>query len=188
MTVASYILFQQLVGAAKDGARLVDSMDHGDVHWRQVADVGLILANEDARINPGAVLLFALFHDCRRENEHHDPFHGHRGAMALGAATDHWGGDGVGKSIALAFTACWIHHGGHVEEFSPTIGACLDADRLLLPRVGIKRDPAYFSLKASRLMIEDGWHHTREIPTWETLREEFDQLDWHRRSTSKERT
>jgi uncharacterized protein len=52
---------------------------HGPDHWRRVERNGLLLAsrtNADVEV----VKLFALFHDCRRENEGCDEGHGQRGA------------------------------------------------------------------------------------------------------------
>ena len=59
--------------------RIVDSTIHGLAHWRQVEFNGLLLApitGADVTV----VRLFALFHDCKREDDGYDETHGERGA------------------------------------------------------------------------------------------------------------
>ncbi len=62
------------------GSRLRDSYAHGERHWRAVAFAGLELIPATVGADPNTVLLFALFHDARRENEWEDPEHGLRSA------------------------------------------------------------------------------------------------------------
>lgn len=126
---------------------LSDFSFHGQVHWRQVETNGLRLA----RIN-GAdqklVRLFAVYHDAKRENEGHDPKHGHRAAEL--ALEDH----GVLFSLEqddldkLVY-ALQFHNGGHVSD-DLAIGTCWDADRMDLPRVGAKIDPKYMSTELGK--------------------------------------
>ena len=95
------------------------------------------------------VKLFALFHDSRRENDGYDPLHGQRGAeLALSMHGDLFSIDDV--QLELLVLACELHHQGAMTE-EPTIGACFDADRLDLIRVGIVPDP-------EKMCTEEGKH------------------------------
>jgi uncharacterized protein len=117
--------------------QLGDWSPHGPNHWKNVEANGLSLARDsDADII--VVRLFAVFHDCERQTDSTDPEHGQRAAaLALGL-------HGSLFSIApqqlddLCYACTW-HHRGKVTDH-PTIGVCWDADRLDLPRVGIRPD------------------------------------------------
>jgi len=141
---------------------------HGGCHWRRVAEVGLHIADAEG-VDRHAVLLFAILHDCRRENDGHDPGHGPR-AAALARALGH-SALGVSPRVLERLAAAMHHHtDGHVSD-DPLIGACWDADRLDLPRVGIAPEPAYLSTTTAR----DGGtiarfaDFRREPMTWEDL-------------------
>ena len=56
------------------------------------------------------------------------------------------------------------HADGTVSS-DPTVGACWDADRLDLPRVGITPRPELFSTEAAR----NAGHRPAEPPTWAAL-------------------
>jgi uncharacterized protein len=121
---------------------------HGEAHWRCVTATGLALAAAIEEADPALVFCFGLLHDTRRENETVDPGHGPRAAAYAEELRDH----GVllldeSRFTALA-TALRLHSDGHVSS-DHTIGACWDADRLHLPRVGITPNPALFSTTAA---------------------------------------
>jgi uncharacterized protein len=95
------------------------------------------------------VLLFALLHDSRRENEYDDPGHGERGARLarelyaegiLGLDADQM------NKLVLA---CRTHTDGTTST-DATVGVCFDADRFDLGRVGIEPDPELMSTDAGR--------------------------------------
>src|SRR4051794_33203619 len=84
------------------------SRDHGEQHWKAVAEAGLKLAPRVEGCDAEIVLLFALFHDSQRFNEFDDPEHGLRGGqlarMMCGTAFD------VGQSrLDLLADACTKH-------------------------------------------------------------------------------
>lgn len=123
---------------------------HGLEHWKRVGQNGLALADETEGADAEVVLLFALFHDSMRLNDGYDPDHGRRGS-------------GLARELAhllpleqrrldLLAAACDDHADGLVCA-DPTVGACWDADRLDLPRVGIRSDPELLSTGAARARL-----------------------------------
>ncbi len=112
---------------------------HGEAHWLKVTTNARRIAMADG----GDVLvatLFGVFHDCCRKSEGHDHNHGKRAAeyvqtLDLGLNTE---------QKRLLYLAIMGHADAKVSG-NPTIGACWDADRLDLPRVGCEIDPEYLS-------------------------------------------
>lgn len=154
---ASHVIpdLDQLLDAVRADALLRSSRAHGEGHWLAVAATGLELHAHStaARMrapDPLLVVLFGLLHDCRRENETYDPEHGHRAADV--AASLHTCGLLTLEQTELdvLVEACMLHHSGEVNEEHATIGACFDADRLQLPRVGIAVRHRYISTAAGR--------------------------------------
>jgi len=142
----------RLVTAIHERSPLHTSYIHGDQHWRAVAEAGLRLLEDpdNRRADAMVVFLFALFHDALRENENDDPGHGRRGAEL---AEEFQGRYFLlpPERLGLLVEAC----AGHTDmRFSdnPTIGVCLDADRLNLWRVGKTPEAKYLSTDAA---IED---------------------------------
>jgi uncharacterized protein len=141
---------------------------HGDAHWRRVGEAGLFLAEREG-VSTHVVLLFAIFHDCRRENDGHDPEHGPRAA----ALAEQIGHEPLGLSVeelaALAH-AMREHDRGRVTG-DALVGACWDSDRLDLPRVGITPDPRLLSTGTARdrHTIARFADFRREPKTWEAL-------------------
>jgi uncharacterized protein len=115
---------------------------HGPDHWRRVERNACVLAARTGAIVP-VVRLFALFHDCRRENDGQDPDHGRRGADFAAAVRGKWF-DLPEPHFKLLHHAC-VHHTDGFHHDDPTIGTCWDADRLDLGRVGKRPDPAFMS-------------------------------------------
>lgn len=103
---------------------------HGPEHWERVERnaIALCAANEKADLE--ICRLFAICHDCKRENEDKDPEHGHRAADWI---KDHLNLVPVrGDRLEKLLEACRYHNDGQVSK-DPTIGTCWDADRLDLP-------------------------------------------------------
>lgn len=141
---------------------------HGDSHWRRVAEAGLHIADAEG-IDRHAVLLFAILHDCRRENDGHDPGHGPR-AAALARATGHQA-LGVSPQVLERLAHAMHHHTDGLTTDDPLVGACWDADRLDLPRVGIAPVGRYLSTATARdgATIARFADVGREPMTWEVL-------------------
>ena len=167
----------RLVEAVYAVANRPHSRDHGDAHWRAVAWTGLRLLPDVPTAQPLVVLLFALFHDAKRENEYTDPEHGLRGAelsRRLHGQTNllpH-------AAQELLYVACRDHTGAPTSD-DPTIGACFDSDRLNLWRVGIAPSPKFLSTAPARdpeLIREAATFHGR-APEWPDLVRAYLEVD-----------
>jgi uncharacterized protein len=110
---------------------------HGEYHWRRVATNGLDLAAE-VGADPLLVVLFGIFHDSMRYGDGPEDGHGRRGgalarrlnAELLGLPDDR---------LDLLDITCKGHTDGKTSQ-DPTIGACWDADRRDLCRLGRQVD------------------------------------------------
>ncbi|QDT14849.1 HD domain-containing protein [Alienimonas californiensis] len=126
---------------------------HGPRHWARVERNGLYCARS-CGADGEVVTLFALFHDCRRMNDGHDPDHGRRG----GAFAERLNGRFFQLEpdrLATLVAACARHTDGETTD-DPTIGACWDGDRLDLIRLGIEAAPHYMSTPAGLEIAETG--------------------------------
>lgn len=133
---------------------------HGINHWTRVRENGLFLAKK-TKANKKVVELFALFHDCRRENEGYDPEHGRRGAeLALRLNKSLFDVDE--EELGLLRTACSLHTHAKSHE-DVTIQTCFDADRLDLGRVGIMPDPKFLSTSIAQEQEVISWAYRRSI-------------------------
>jgi len=137
--------------AALDAVRILSpssrSPVHGEDHWRRVATNGLDLAVE-VGADRLLVVLFGLFHDSMRFNESQDYGHGRRGGFLACCLNDELLGLSDDR-LDLLDAACAGHTNGGISE-DPTIGACWDADRLDLCRLGYRIDPGAMSTAPGR--------------------------------------
>ena len=159
----------RLVASVLESSTGKDSFLHGEGHWRRVAAAGLALLPETPAADPAVVFLFALFHDSMRLNDGHDPRHGPRGAALAGELRGE-AFDLDDANMDLLGFACEEHTNGGVGS-DPTVGACWDADRLNLWRVGIRPDPRLLSTEAARNGGRIKWARDlqREHVAWEEL-------------------
>lgn len=149
-----------------------DSFYHGEDHWRGVADQALWLAESLSWGRTERVFLYAFgaAHDCRRENDDRDPEHGQRAADWL--VQERWAHRlGIPHLEGLLYDSLVRHDQGFTTTTSLT-GACWDADRSLLERVGIVPNPRYFSTVPAHLfaaMVARGGDVAYEPATWDDL-------------------
>lgn len=110
---------------------------HGIDHWTRVLINGLRIS-EFNNANKKVLIVFAFFHDIRREHEAGDPEHGIRAAKYLQSFKYKIN---ISKSeLDKAMIACEGHtHIMHHDDID--VASCWDADRLDLYRVGVKPDP-----------------------------------------------
>jgi uncharacterized protein len=120
---------------------------HGPAHWRRVERNGLKLAAHTGA-DVSVIRLFAIFHDCRRENDLTDIGHGARGAE-FATTFRHMLHTLTDESFERLHVACALHT-DDLRHSDPTIGTCWDADRLDLTRVGVLPDPRFMSTDFGR--------------------------------------
>jgi uncharacterized protein len=108
---------------------------HGITHWGRVLENGRRLAAFTGA-DPSVLEYFSILHDSRRQSERRDPAHGERAAeLARDLRAEIDLGD---DAFALLVDACICHTRGAAARADITIQTCLDADRLDIPRVGVR--------------------------------------------------
>jgi len=108
---------------------------HGPAHWKAVLANGMTLAGKlDA--DRELVAVFALLHDCRRENEWRDPRHGARAADVARELNGQFYNFAADRLAKLTEALHW-HDAGRVHT-DIDISSCWAADRIELRRVGIE--------------------------------------------------
>ncbi|MCW2925503.1 MAG: hypothetical protein JWM98_2907 [Thermoleophilia bacterium] len=159
-----------LLAPVRADASLLDSNAHGENHWRAVARCAVEIRRTDPAPDGGVLFLFAVLHDARRESEHRDPEHGPRAARLAERLRAEGLFELDDARMALLVEACELHDTG-VTSTDPTIGACYDADRLNLRRVGIEPDAAYLSrpVSSSTGFVDRCSAFDREAYTWDAL-------------------
>lgn len=115
---------------------------HGPSHWRRVERNALEIATSNGAI-VAVVRLFAVFHDSRRENDGVDSEHGERGAKYAASLRGTLFNLSDTHFELLQYACRWHTHGQLSDD--PTIGACWDADRLDLTRIGITPKAEFMS-------------------------------------------
>jgi uncharacterized protein len=108
---------------------------HGLHHWEQVEANGILLAQQP-ETDLLVVRIFSYLHDCKRQDDWEDPLHGDRSAEFVLSVRGTLLGNLHSEQVEKLWWACHWHNKG-VTHLDPTIGACFDADRLELTRVGI---------------------------------------------------
>lgn len=130
----------------------IDSI-HGPDHWRRVERNALKISASNGAIVGGA-RLFAVFHDSRRWDDGMDSEHGKRGAeFALSLRGTLFELSDAHFEL-LHYACCWHAYGKLSED--PTIGACWDADRLDLDRVGTSPNARFMSTAPGRSLSSQG--------------------------------
>ncbi len=140
---------RKLIDAVMRGSTSRDSFFHGEPHWKCVAWSGLELCRSLPGADRAIVFLFGLLHDTQRLNDGTDPDHGRRAGAFVGRlhGTVFRLSDPQLKTLARA---CNEHADGLTSPEDVTVGACWDADRLNLWRVGTEPDPRFLSTKPAR--------------------------------------
>ena len=131
------------------------SRDHGPEHWRDVTRTGLMLCQK-AKADPVVVFLFGAFHDTQRRSDHRDPQHGPRAATLVNRLVGSGELDLTERQSTLLQYALFWHDAGRTHH-NPTIGACWDADRLMLIRVGMRVNPALLCTRWAQENPGSGW-------------------------------
>jgi len=138
-------LFEYAVGGFKLGSRSY----HGPEHWENVERNVIAIAEATPGADMMVCRVFAILHDSQRQDEDEDKLHGTRAARFIKSLYDEGQLSVINKSqLDKLLHACVNHAKGETTD-DPTIGACWDADRMDLLRVGTIPDPKFFSTKAA---------------------------------------
>ena len=88
-TVNSKVLSLELLDHLLEQFPLGESVLHGKDHWMRVLYNGRLLAKETGA-NLNVVELFAVLHDCKRDNDDYDLEHGRRAAEYIKEICSRW--------------------------------------------------------------------------------------------------
>jgi uncharacterized protein len=121
-----------------------------------VASFGAQLSRETPGADSQVVSLFAAFHDTQRYTHGRDPHHHGRRAAELALTLRGVLFEATDKQLEVLVEAIAKHADGLLTD-DPTIGCCWDADRLDLPRCGIRVDPAMLSTPAAKRRAQVSW-------------------------------
>lgn len=146
---------------------------HGPRHWQRVGLAGLKLLKRVPEADAETIFLFALIHDSQRVNDGKDVEHGPRAARLVRELDGEFIHLSEDQYDRLTF-ACRHHERGAVSD-DPTIGACWDADRLNLHRVGVWPKTKYLSTAAAKKRGTILWAYElqQQSVTWESLVESY---------------
>jgi len=108
---------------------------HGPDHWRAVLANGMALASS-LRSDCSLVAVFALLHDCCRENEWHDPRHGPRAAGVARELNGRLFDFSETRLFRMTEAIHWYDAAKTSSDLD--ISCCWAADRIELRRVGIE--------------------------------------------------
>lgn len=124
---------------------------HGLSHWQKVENNAIEIASY-CNANLRVVRHFAYLHDACRQDENDDPDHGVRAALWICDLQRNSELTLSPNEMKLLVHAIMFHNHGMVSR-NPTIGACWDADRLDLVRVGITPSKRLLSTMYAKNLI-----------------------------------
>lgn len=124
---------------------------YGIEHSDRVAENGKRLLLPGA--SPNVVAAFAYLHDAERSDRETDSEHGEKAALLVDTIRHEYLADLTDTEIELLKEACRVHGSTH-KTGKPTIDICLDADRLDLPRLGIKPTPEKMATEKGAIMAD----------------------------------
>jgi uncharacterized protein len=127
---------------------------HGVPHWGRVLENGRRLAAVTGA-DPRVVEMFSIFHDACRRRDTWDPDHGPRAAALARQLRELTGLDD--GQLSELISACDSHTIGPAEDATITVLTCLDADRLDIPRVGLRIKPDLLFTGAGRIPEMLSW-------------------------------
>lgn len=146
-------LVQRMRDLAVDQFNLGPQSYHGFSHWDNVVRNVQALCVETPEADLLVCQLFAVLHDCKRQNEDDDPKHGPRAAEYVKRLQHRSGKLNITPDQFDQLFHAIYHHTDGVLHDDPTIGVCWDADRMDLLRVNIMPDPKFFSTEAAKKLM-----------------------------------
>jgi uncharacterized protein len=169
------LLFYDILAFVRERSTCTYSWEHGEAHWKLVAQCGLRLGREVENCDTWIVLLFAVFHDAMRCDDGDDWEHGQRACELVHQMAAHHARCLSRKQEYVLATACLLHN-RRIPCVHPTMGTCFDADRLNYPRGGTSLDTSQLSTRAAkdpRMIAWSARQLARPVPSWETIWKQF---------------
>jgi len=140
---------------------LRNSHIHGPDHWARVERNGIYIG-EQVEADITVIRLFALFHDCKRENDGIDPRHGKRGAEYAKKLRNKFF-EVSDEQFNCFYNACKLHT-RQIHTKDLTIGVCWDSDRLDLGRIGFQPSAMFMNtIIAKNIVNNNEWEKLEEI-------------------------
>ncbi|MFC4236475.1 hypothetical protein ACFOY8_14820 [Thalassospira xianhensis] len=160
-----------LLNRVRSDAGYPGSSLHGEQHWRCVASAANFIAEYTPNCDLATLSLFSLLHDSMREDDGYDEFHGQRAAEYLDTLVDDGVIGGGEADISRLRLAIYWHNQASVDPKDSTIGACWDADRLNLWRLGIRPNARYLSTEFAQRenTINQAMIFLNSPPEWEEI-------------------
>lgn len=152
--------FHEIAKVAKDRFRLSLKGTHGLAHWQRVQENGLKLAKHNGA-NKDIVRLFSFLHDCCREDDASDPYHGPRAAeFTEGLRNDLIVADDetFEKLVEAIHDHTLVTHHRDID-----IATCWDADRLDIGRVGRAPDRRLLNTPIAKEKWVIHWAYKRSV-------------------------
>lgn len=156
------IEFNRLWRRVIEDPGLRSSHIHGPEHWKRVERNGIYIGKQIGA-DLEVIKLFALFHDSKRQNDGIDPGHGRRGAdFAKKLRNIHF--EISDKQFNIFYNACKLHT-RQIHTKDNTMGACWDADRLDLGRIGMKPSSKFMNTETAKNIVDKyRWDLLEELP------------------------
>ncbi len=133
---------------------------HGVAHWQRVREIGIRLAKKN-KADRLVVEMFALLHDCCREDDGADPDHGPRAATFIetlrGNVIELDDDRFVQLQTAIREHTHTLHH------HDVTVATCFDSDRLDIGRVGAKPNARFLNTDAAKEKAMINWAYRRSV-------------------------
>ncbi len=136
---------------AKARFSLGNTTIHGEGHWQKVHENGQEVG-KTCGADLEVVSLFAILHDCCRQDDGDDPEHGLRAARFTAEISPQYLTYLSREQLAVLLFAIANHTAAGTTN-DPTLGTCLDADRLEYGRDGSKLEAKYMSTDAAKRKV-----------------------------------
>lgn len=138
------------------------SFYHGITHWQHVEAFGLLMQEKCPAADKEVIRWFAYLHDSMRGNDEYNTEHGLAAAKFINKIRKTFLKDLSDNQIKLLKLACKYHTVRRKTD-NLTVNICFDADRLDLPRVGIKPEVRRMASEVGRELALIPYHELLDL-------------------------
>lgn len=147
--IARQVMRDEVLSYLKSTFRLDWQGIHGLPHWTRVMRNAMEITQREGG-DPWVAAWFAVLHDHQRWNEGRDRDHGARAADAIDAIADRGWFANLNASQRDLLAEAIRHHSEGCVHSNASVGACWDADRLDLLRLGIEPSHGLLSTRTAK--------------------------------------